>query len=196
MNFVKKTVGITHEDELVKALEILAEKVHPLSLGNVERFVMQSRMIAKKILKTHMPEETDDHKINDIIENMASKLYFHGHPINRREARVDLRLKVAEGIPPQFEDLMWSLYCDFENEFENRTEFNPAVALPMPMAAGTQAPTHEAQLVYAIIESTGLSSAYRSRRRYTLLPGAQPGQTGIREDILEQGWNHSPAPAP
>jgi len=196
VNFVKKTVGITHEDELVKALEILAEKVHPLSLGNVERFVMQSRMIAKKILKTHMPEETDGHKINEIIENMASKLYFHGHPINRREARVDLRLKVAEGIPPQFEDLMWSLYCDFENEFENRTEFNPAVALPMPMAAGTQAPTHEAQLVYAIIESTGLSSAYRSRRRYTLLPGAQPGQTGIREDILEQGWNHSPAPAP
>jgi ClpP class serine protease len=35
VNFVKKTVGITHEDELVKAIEILVRKVHPLALGNV-----------------------------------------------------------------------------------------------------------------------------------------------------------------
>jgi len=47
VNFVKNTVGITHEDELVRAFEILANKVHPLALGNVERFLAQSRMIAR-----------------------------------------------------------------------------------------------------------------------------------------------------
>src|SRR5947208_9165552 len=46
VSFVKETVGITHEDELVKALEALTAKVHPLALGNVERFISQSRMIA------------------------------------------------------------------------------------------------------------------------------------------------------
>lgn len=48
------TVGVRHEDELIKAVEILAQKVHPLALGNVERFISQSRMIARKILLTHM----------------------------------------------------------------------------------------------------------------------------------------------
>ena len=38
VGFIKDTVGITHEDELVQAIKILAEKVHPLALGNVERF--------------------------------------------------------------------------------------------------------------------------------------------------------------
>ena len=38
VSFVKSTVGIQHEDELVETIEILAQKVHPLALGNVERF--------------------------------------------------------------------------------------------------------------------------------------------------------------
>jgi hypothetical protein len=221
VNFIKSTVGITHEDELIRAVEALTAKVHPLSLGNVERFVMQSRMIARKILKTHMRDETDEHKMDEIIENMASKLYFHGHPINRDEARNDLRLKVAVNLSAQLETLIWNLYRDFEIEFENRTEFNPAMALanqpvPLPPLAHppqpgelTQAgyllppgqpapnlPTHESELLYAMIESPAISSRYRSRRRYTLLPTQQPGQTAIREDILEQGWIHSQAPAP
>jgi hypothetical protein len=29
VNFIKNTVGITHEDELIKAIEILANRVHP-----------------------------------------------------------------------------------------------------------------------------------------------------------------------
>jgi ClpP class serine protease len=53
ISFVKSTAGVQHEDEFVKTLEILAQKVHPLALGNVERFISQSRMIAKKILLTH-----------------------------------------------------------------------------------------------------------------------------------------------
>jgi hypothetical protein len=44
INFIKNTVGITHEDELVKTIEILAQQVHPLALGNVERFVLQLRI--------------------------------------------------------------------------------------------------------------------------------------------------------
>jgi hypothetical protein len=137
INFVK-SAGITHEDELVKALEILANKVHPLALGNIERFLSQSRMIAAKILRTHM-KDADDHTIKEIIENMASKLYFHGHPINRQEAKNDLKLKVVADLPPELETAMWSLYTDFEEEFQNLAIFNPAadlaatpIAVPSP----------------------------------------------------------------
>lgn len=128
INFIKSTCGITHEDELIKAIEALTKEVNPLALGNVERFIMQSRMIARKIMKTHM-KESDDHSLDEIIETMASKLYFHGHPINRVEARNDLKLKVAQNVKPEFESLMWELYKDFEIEFNNVNTFNPAADL-------------------------------------------------------------------
>jgi len=41
VSFIKQTVRITHEDELIKAIEVLVADVHPLALGNVERFVNQ-----------------------------------------------------------------------------------------------------------------------------------------------------------
>jgi ClpP class serine protease len=37
ISLVKEDVGITHEDELVQAFNLLADKVHPLALGNVKR---------------------------------------------------------------------------------------------------------------------------------------------------------------
>src|SRR6266851_1289031 len=158
ISFIKTTVGIHHEDELIKAIEILAQKVHPLALGNVERFISQSRLIARKILETHMKKE-DQHNIDEIIEMMASKLFFHGHPINRKEAREELKLKVVEKVPPELETGMWTLYKDFEAEMENRIAFDPmteiyvkgkkfaeavaaAAAAPMPGSAapGAAAP--------------------------------------------------------
>jgi hypothetical protein len=107
VSFIKSTVGITHEDELVKTIEILASKVHPLALGNVERFISQTQLIARKILRTHMKEDKDEHVMDEIIENMASKLYFHGHAINRVEARDELKLKVVTDLPASLESTMW-----------------------------------------------------------------------------------------
>lgn len=128
ISFIKTTVGIHHEDELVKVIEILAQKVHPLALGNVERFISQSRLIARKILETHMKKESD-HDIEEIIEMMASKLYFHGHPINRKEAREELKLKVVENVPPELETGMWKLYENFEAEMNNRNAFDPMMEI-------------------------------------------------------------------
>ncbi|HNQ23098.1 MAG TPA: hypothetical protein PKK06_08390 [Phycisphaerae bacterium] len=191
VDFVKSTVGITHEDELVKTIEILAQKIHPLAIGNVERFLLQSRMIAKKILRTHM-KDADDHTLNDIVENMASKLYFHGHPINRKEAKNDLRLKVLDELPPGLESCMWDLYKDFEAEFDNLAHFNPAADLARETQMQPGA-TREYTLVHVMIESDRLSSKQATCRRFTL-QSLQPGQQAIREDILSQGWTHSSAP--
>jgi len=196
VSFIKDTVGITHEDELVQAIKILAEKVHPLSLGNVERFVMQSRMTAKKILKTHMASKSNDHEVSEIVETMASKLYFHGHPINRKEAKDDLKLKVVETVPGELETLMWSLYRDFEAEFQSREEFNPTMLLanaPVPNPPGPVRIT--ADLLHAVIEDTRRSSTCRSSRRYTKT-AVGPGQYLVEEEPLSQGWTSSTAPAP
>lgn len=111
---IKEDVGITHEDELVQAFLALAEKVHPLALGNVQRHHNQSRLMASKLLRMHMPPD-QEHEISQIVENLKSNLFFHGHPISRREARDDLKLKVKDP-DPAVEELMWAVYEEYEND--------------------------------------------------------------------------------
>jgi hypothetical protein len=205
VSFIKETVGISHEDELIKAIEILANKVHPLALGNVERFISQSRMIARKILLTHMNEETSKHVIDEIIETLASKLYFHGHPINRKEA-VDLGLKVTPNQPPELEELIWKLYCDFEIDLKNSEAFDPiaeilrAAPAPTPAAAGSPAtpsipPGHNATVSQrlAFVECDRLSSAFEVQKRFVVVGHANLFEPIIRQEQLKQGWVHSEA---
>lgn len=205
ISFVKETVGITHEDELVQMVSLLAQQVHPLALGNVERFIAQSRMIARKLLNTHM-DNVSDRDIEDIVESLASRLYFHGHPINRTEAERELRLNIAKDVPPEVETAMWKLYEDYEAGFKNREAFQPWIDLasqaqPWSVPAGNPPvttpemvqQTHEIPLT--IIESTSMSSVQSVKKRFTSI--VQFGQKDLhREETLETGWKRLPAPEP
>ena len=119
---VKEEVGITHEDELVQAFIAMTDKVHPLALGNVQRSHSQSRLMASKLLKLHM-DESLEHEIVQLIDNLKSNLFFHGHPINRDEARKDLKLKVSDPSP-ELEPLMWKLYSRYDNDLRLSEPFN------------------------------------------------------------------------
>lgn len=214
ISFIKTTVGIQHEDELVKTIEILAQKVHPLALGNVERFLSQTRMIAGKILKTHMTDETLRHKIDEIIENLASKLYFHGHAINRREARGELGLKVVESPPPALETAVWQLYEDFEAEFENRIAFDPMATIfkaapapqpsPPPTAPGMPfmpsiippGTSTSMDVIVAIVESGRRSDRFKQSMRFVVTASGQNGEPMVRTEMLAQRWENFPAPQP
>lgn len=209
VSFIKDTVGIRHEDELIRAVEILAQKVHPLALGNVERFISQSRMIAKKILLTHMNNDSDRHKIDETIETLASKLYFHGHPINRKEAREELGLKVVDA-PPALETVMWELYEAFESDLRNQESFDPMgeiyrqVPDPAPFDPATQ-PQQAPPIVpigsftritdkLAIVESARRSSVFERSLRFVVVGSGPQGEPLIRSETLAQGWGHSMAP--
>jgi hypothetical protein len=204
VSFIKESIGIRHEDELIKAVEILANKVHPLALGNVERFIAQSRMIARKILLTHMVE-SDHHKIDEVVETLASKLYFHGHPINRKEAKQELGLKVADNPSPQLETAMWKLYEDFEVELKNRDVFDPmseifvasgAIVPPQPGQACIVPPGANVttQNTFAVVESARLSSAYKAERRFVIAASGPNMEPLVRSETLSQGWIHQKAP--
>jgi hypothetical protein len=123
VTLVKDDIGIRHEDELIEAFKILAEKVHPLALGNVKRFQSQSRMLAKKLMYLHHEKE-DAHKIDEIANNLTSKLFFHGHPINRQEA-LDLGLNNIILPDKTLENLIWNLYCEYEKEMKLNSKFSP-----------------------------------------------------------------------
>jgi hypothetical protein len=125
ISLIKEDAGITHEDELVQAFNKLADNVHPLALGNVKRSLAQSRMMALKLLSLHMNKAKEQHEIKEIVDNLTSKLYYHGHPINRKEAREQIGLKTVINADEQLEHLMWNLYLEYENEIKTDDPFDP-----------------------------------------------------------------------
>ncbi len=133
IDLVKEDVGIRHEDELVQAFKILAEQVNPLALGSVKRSTSQSRMMGEKLIR-RSAVAGDQRSITDVVEKLASSLYYHGHPINRQEAREDLGLNVVD--PPQpVADAMWALYEAYAADMQLDVPFNP-----MTEATGGGAP--------------------------------------------------------
>jgi len=135
---VKDDVGITHEDELVQTLIALTDKIHPLAIGNVQRSHNQSRLLARKLLRLHMPSESQEHEIERLIDILKSNLFYHGHPINREEAKSELKLRVV--VPStEVESLMWELYLQYEDDLKLNEPFNPLreleLRLPAPPSA-------------------------------------------------------------
>ena len=168
-------------------------------------------MIARKLLNTHM-SGVSERDIEEIVENLASKLFFHGHPINRGEAEKDLQLKIAKDVKPEIEEAMWRLFVDFEIEFRNRERFQPFVDLAAtlqpwsapqaPPSPGGPSPHDLPQLAHetvevplVMVESATSSSVQTVRRRFTLISTyGQPDQP--RVETLGFGWSRTPAPAP
>lgn len=119
---VRDDVGIRHEEELVQAFRVLADQVHPLALGNIKRSTSQSRMMGQKLLR--LRGETDEHTIQELVEKLASQIYYHGHPINRREARDDLKLDFVEDADPPVADVMWRLYQAYVRDMKMDQPFD------------------------------------------------------------------------
>jgi hypothetical protein len=193
---VREDAGINHEDQVVEAFKLLADKVHPLALGNVKRSLSQSRMMASKLLALHMTKPEDEHKIKEIVEKLTSKLFYHGHPINRSEAKDQIGLSTVEEPAAAVEEVMWKLYLDYEAEIKLEEPFNPVnefIALHPSKVSGTTG-LRTAKLSF--IESVNRTDVYSvdymlSGEPAPLQPGgvATPGGLNVTIAIRRQGWS-------
>jgi hypothetical protein len=84
-------------------------------------------MIAKKLLELHMDRVNQENKIDEIVDSLNSKLYFHGHPINREEA-TQMGLKIKD-CSKELEVAMWNLYTQYEIDMQLETQFNAMLEL-------------------------------------------------------------------
>lgn len=121
MELINEDFKINHEEEVVEAVKLLAQQVTPLDLGTVKRTHSQARMLARKLLLKHMPKEQEQ-KIEQIIDTLKTKLFYHGHPIVRNEA-IELGLKVEKDPDQDVIDLMWKLYLEYEKEMQSNKTF-------------------------------------------------------------------------
>ena len=168
--------GVCSNDQQVKAFTLLAERIHPLALGNVHRNYMLIRSLAKRLLAMHQ-QPLKEGRIEHIVDNLTEKLYAHNHMIPRREAAEEITLAVK--IPDsKLEALMWSLYQDYANELSLTEPFNPAEHL--------RGAKSEFEVIGGYVESLKgvdafVFSGIIERRDYP-----EPGQVHV--SILKQGW--------
>jgi len=127
LTLVKEKAGVVQQEELSKAFRLLAEKIHPLALGNVHRNWMLIRSMAYRLLNLRQSPMSEA-KMQSIISNLTEKLYAHNHMISRQEACCDIGLPIHYA-DDQLGSLMWNLYEDFAQELRLNEPFNPSESL-------------------------------------------------------------------
>lgn len=174
-NFAKDRLNITSEDNLIQALGMLIEKLHPLALGSVYRSHALIRLIARKMLSLHMQEPTDDPLIAQIVDNLAEKLYYHNYVIGRQEAK-SLGLKIVNP-PEELEEMLWDLYMAYQSEMGLGEPFDPSQYI---------SDETEIDRPVAILDSVGLRSCCRKRLQIKTRKTEQAEQTEIsfREQVI------------
>jgi len=183
LDLAKRELDIKDEAALASILNTLAEKVHPLVLGEVYRAIGQIKMLAKRLLANQV---TDEEKVEKIISFLCSESGSHDYTINRREA-AELGLTIEKPTQELY-CLIRNIYSSIKKELEIGAPFDPNMLL------GT-----DSQVLYSarrvIIESKeGKKDCYVTEgmlNRITL-PG-QPGMAGIpgiQDTRRFEGWRH------
>lgn len=179
ITLVKEDVGISHEDELVQAFLALSNQVHPLALGNVKRSTLQSRLMGAKLLRSRFANRLPEHENEDIVRKLTSELYYHGHPISRREARDDLGLTFVDDTTDGQAKAMWDLYREYadlmllERPFQPFTEavrvlgVTPAMP-PAPNAPPVQTNVTVQNLTLACLESVDRFDSFENDLHITI----------------------------
>jgi hypothetical protein len=197
---VHEDVGVRHDDGVVQALRTLSDRVHPLALGNVKRITSQSRMLGEKLLRTRQKDDLGEHEISEVIKKLSAELYYHGHPINRHEARDDLGLSFVKDATPAVAERMWEVFQAFDADMHLNEAFNalqdalviggiPALP-PPPTPQGQQITISNVALPTvpgAYVQSAGRSDAFEIDYEVTLRrdwKGPIEGQAGV----MRQKW--------
>ncbi len=168
--------GACSNDRQVRAFTLLAERIHPLALGNVHRNYMLIRSLAKKLLAMHQ-QPLREGRIEHIVDNLTEKLYAHNHMISRREAVDEINLTV--NFPDsRLEQLMWVLYQDYAEELVLADPFNPAEQL-----CGTR---NEFDVISGYVESLCGADAFVFSGVVEKRDFSEAGQVNV--SILKQGW--------
>lgn len=189
IDLIKQDAGITHEDELVQAFNKLADQVHPLALGNVKRSLSQSRMMANKLLSLHIKDSKRQHEIDEIVDNLTTKLYYHGHPINREEAKTQIGLKTIINPSSQLEKKMWDLYLEYELEMKLDIPYIPLFDFieAFPNIDGNlQTLKDTAKLAY--IESQNRTDCHIYSYEIDGSKSAADNMIRINQKIVYSGW--------
>lgn len=194
VDLVKNKFGIKNDEDLTKAFLKFAEsnpQIHPLALGNVNRIHNLIRILARRLLKSHILPMREE-EINKIVDDFTEKLYSHQYFIGRKEAKEDLGLKSVVFADDFLSKAMTDLYEEYKKEMELGMMWNPENEL------GLNAAQNRKSYKIAFIESNqlsnyfGLEIEYR-RQQVNMVQQTPQGpiqvpQEQVTSRIIGQGW--------
>jgi hypothetical protein len=190
-DLAKNKFGIKSDEDLTKIFNKFTEsnpQIHPLALGNVNRTHNLIRLLAKRLLKSHVDPIKED-QIEKIVEFFTEKLYSHTYFIGRKEAKEDLGVKSIVDTDIELSQLMSDLYREYYNEMElQNVVWNPENEL------GANTSQNKKEYKVAFVESEKLSKTYKltmefRRQQAMVQQGAvQVPQEQIASRVVEQGW--------
>lgn len=120
-----KKVGCTKNIETMKGFELISNHVHPLALGNVNRLLEETKLVALRLLSTRA--EPFNKRVNEeIVKKISSEVYSHSHTISRTEALKYIGLKqVIKAEEIDLSDDLWELYNEYKDLFCLEDPFKP-----------------------------------------------------------------------
>ena len=120
-----KKVGCARNDEIMRGFELLTKHVHPLALGNVNRLLEETKLVALRLLSTRsVPFSNEENE--EIIKKISSEVYSHSHTISRTEALKYIGLKqVVKSEDINLSEDLWELYNEYKNLFCFEDPFKP-----------------------------------------------------------------------
>lgn len=187
MAFAEEVGGITDSADRKDVLLRLADRIHPLVLGEAFRSRAQIRMLARRLLTRHLGEQED--KIKKILDFLCSESGSHDYTIYRQEARDDLALTVEKPDAALYLKLK-SIYDSFAAEMELGLPYNPEAVL----GSNAQVPYRYCR---ALLESVHHGShAFVSEgiltRQQVSIPGGM-SQLAVADRRTFEGWKFTHA---
>jgi hypothetical protein len=187
IEFTKERGGVNREKNRTEALKELTKEVSPVALGRLHRAHKLARQQAERMLQLHMPA-SQKKQINEIVENVITRLWAHEYKIGPREAE-ELGLKVSEATG-ETGNRLWELYEGYEATMKLREPILPMASL---FPAG-QAQTQIKDVKMAYVESEAQTDAFvfdfELNRGAAVTPPGQPQQFGpdVQLTITRQEW--------
>ena len=142
LDFVRSDVGITDQEQLEKAFELICKDVGAVPIGVAKRSTQLAFSLSEKLLSLHIG---DNSQAKAIAEALNRSFYHHGYPLGKSEAK-KIGLPVVAS-PDGTEELLWQIWQDIEAEMECNVPFNPVeVVLKNNAASPLTAPVPQVQL--------------------------------------------------
>lgn len=170
--------GISGEAQKAQVLIDLANKVHPLVLGQIFRSSSQIRFLAKKLLGGQV---SDSSKADKIIDFLCAESGSHDYTINRREAK-NLGLNI-ENPTEAFYSTLKAVHTSYIKELQLLEPYNANNALGANDSLTYSFPR-------AIIESESLGChQFLSKGTLTRNKDVNGVVTGITDQRSFEGWS-------
>lgn len=191
-DLAKLELKLNDERNLKEVLLNLAEKVHPLVLGNVYRSRTQIQMVARKLLQKQLGlGETE--KIDKIISFLCSDSGSHDYAIYRNEARDELGLSIEKPDDEQYV-IIKNIFDNIREDLKLLEPFNPNLVLG---GGGTTTINYSCRrvLLESISGGTDVYVTEGTLIRTAQIINQQPPLPPITRSTIEnqmnfEGWKH------